>query len=76
MMIAEIERDKTRKVEGLRQEIEKRQWVIENNEEINEDKNAKIYKEIKHLKEENENLCNEKEILMEEFKQAEQAFNQ
>ena len=50
--------------------------MIENNEEINEDKNAKIYKEIKHLKEENENLCNEKEILMEEFKQAEQAFNQ
>lgn len=75
-MIAEIERDKKIKMDSLKDEIEKRQKIIENNEEINEEKNARIFKEIKFLKDENENLANEKAVLMEEFKQAEQAFNQ
>ena len=55
-MIAEIERDRVKKMESLKKEIEKRQKVIERNEEINEEKNAHIYKEIKFLKEENQNL--------------------
>ena len=48
-MIAEIERDKAKKMEEMREEIEKRQKIIENNEEINEAKNARIFKEIKIL---------------------------
>ena len=51
VMIAEIERDKNKKVEGLKKQIEKRQTIIENNDEINEKKNEKTYKEIKNLKE-------------------------
>ena len=39
-------------------------------------KNVKIYKEIKQLREENQNLINQKGVLLEQFKQAEQAFNQ
>lgn len=75
-MIAEIERDRVKKMDSMKKEIEKRQKIIENNEEINEEKNAHIYKEIKFLKEENANLKGEKEVLLEEYKQAEQAFNQ
>lgn len=43
-MIAEIERDKVIKIEKLKEEIERRQHVIENNEELNEQRNAKIFK--------------------------------
>lgn len=43
-MIGEIERDKIQKMEVMKEEIEKRQEIIENNEEINQEKNAKIFK--------------------------------
>lgn len=35
-MIGEIERDKVRKMEIMKEEIERRQEIIENNEEINQ----------------------------------------
>lgn len=49
-MIGEIERDKVRKMEIMKEEIERRQEIIENNEEINQEKNAKIFKELKQLR--------------------------
>lgn len=75
-MIGEIERDKARKLAQLKEETEKRQTIIDNNDEINQEKNAKIFKELKFLKEENGNLENEKTTLLEDFKEAEQAFNE
>ena len=36
---------------------------------------AKAYKELKHLKEEHVQLKNEKAIIEEDYKQADQAFN-
>ena len=50
--------------------------MIENNEEINQEKNAKIFKELKLLKEENSHLENDKNVLLEDYKEAEQAFNE
>lgn len=49
-MIGEIERDKVAKMESLRDEIERRQEIIDNNEEIHQEKNARIFKEIKLLR--------------------------
>ena len=40
----------------MKEEIERRQEIIENNEEINQEKNAKIFKELKQLRQENSNL--------------------
>lgn len=34
----------------MKEEIERRQEIIENNEEINQEKNAKIFKELKQLR--------------------------
>ncbi len=75
-MLGEIERDKVRKMESMKGEIERRQQVIDNNEEINQEKNARIFKELKELREANCNLENDKNVLMEDFKEAEQAFNE
>jgi len=58
--VGEIERDKLRKVEELKVEIERRQEIIEKNEELNEMKNMTMYKELKRLKDENFNLANER----------------
>ena len=60
----------------MKNQIEKRQQIIENNEEIHQEKNAKIFKELKQLREVNSNLENDKNVLMEDYKQAEQAFNE
>ena len=49
-MLAEIERDKVQKMESMRAEIEKRQRVIDSNEDNNQEKNAKIFKELKELR--------------------------
>jgi hypothetical protein len=43
-MIGEIERDKLRKMEVLKEEIERRQELIDNNEDIHQERNAKIFK--------------------------------
>ena len=75
-MIGEIERDKVRKMEIMKEQIERRQEIIENNEEINQEKNAKIFKELKQLRQENSNLQNDKNVLMEDYKEAQQAFNE
>ena len=40
----------------MKKEIHKRQEIIENNEDINKQKNAKIFKELKQLRETNINL--------------------
>jgi uncharacterized protein (DUF3084 family) len=74
-MVAEIERDKVSKIETLTQEIRERQKIINDTSEFIQRKNAKIFKEMKKLREENESLANEKLSIMEEFKQAEEAFN-
>jgi hypothetical protein len=71
-----IERDKAIKVEELREEIARKQEIIEKNDELNETKNMQIFKQVRHLKEENINLTNEKEILFEDFQKTEQAFNE
>lgn len=57
-------------------ELSKKQEVIEKNEELNEEKNIQIFKEIRYLKEENINLTNEKDILYEDFQKTDQAFNE
>jgi hypothetical protein len=57
-LVGEMERDKIQKVEELKMEIEKRQLIIEQNEELNEEKNINMYKELKRLKDENFNLAN------------------
>ena len=75
-MIGEIERDKVAKLEVLREEIERRQEIIDNNEDIHQQKNAKIFKELKELREQNHSLENDKQVLMEDYKEAEQAFNE
>ena len=67
-MIAEIQRDKVIKMQSLREEIERRQEIIDNNEQIHQEKNAKIFKELKLLREENTNLQNDKQVLMEDYK--------
>jgi hypothetical protein len=51
-------------VEKLTQEIRNRQKIINDTSEIVERKNAKIFKEMKKLREENENLNNEKQSII------------
>ena len=63
-------------MQAMKEEVERRQEIIENNEEIHAQKNAKVYKELKQLREENTELVNDKAVLMEDFKEAEQAFNE
>lgn len=64
-LVGEIERDKLKKISELETEVEKRQNIIEKNEELNEIKNNQIFREIKRLREENANLKNEKSVLQE-----------
>ena len=46
-MIGEIERDKITKLNSMKGEIERRQKLIENSDEINEQKNIKILKDLR-----------------------------
>ena len=39
-----------RKMQAMKEEVERRQEIIENNEEIHAQKNAKVYKELKQLR--------------------------
>lgn len=56
--------------------MERKQEIIEKNEELNEKRNIEIYKEIKSLRQENVNLKNEKTVLLDEYSATEQAFGE
>ena len=60
----------------MKSEIQKRQKIIQSNEEINEDKNAKIFKELKVLEDLNKNLTEEKQQILDDYHEAEQSFNE
>jgi hypothetical protein len=75
-VIGEIERETSAKVAVLTSEIVRKQQIIERNEELNEEKNGEIFREIKKLREDNVNLNNEKTVLVEEYNSTEQAFSE
>jgi hypothetical protein len=54
----------------------RKQQIIEKNEELNEEKNSEIFREIKRLREDNVSLNNEKTVLVEEYNSTEQAFSE
>ena len=68
-MITELEEERTKKVGELESEIEQKQEVIDFNEELNRQKNSKIFKEIKTLQEMNSHLILEKELLKNDCKE-------
>lgn len=74
--IGELDRENSRKVAEMTEKISQKQEIIEKNEEINEARNHQVYKEVKHLREQNVNLKNEKTVLQEEFNSTDQAFTE
>ena len=75
-MVGEIERDQLIKVQGLKNEILKRQKVIDSSEAVAKEETDKLHGLMRHLKDVNENLMNEIEIIDNDFKKAELAFNE
>ena len=74
-VMAQVERDRISKVSQLTKELEHRQNLLEESSNSNEERNKQIYKELRQLKQENQELVADRALLLEEFKQAEQAFN-